>query len=316
MKRVGPALARVLAAGRNDFNARVATARHQYPAFDTEAFAALLAGPLDAVVAAVPSERQAAVTLAGYHLCLQLAGRASASLVAVSAAWERLAVPASALIAVQPDSVLGALSHATLRIAQAPGARQAIWLESFATLSPRCETVTQWRAVGQVLAWRAGMPTYRDGALRLAAQLPAALASAALGAEGEALQPLLDGHAADPWWQPSGRVEALRDVGAFTGFGGVFPEPPEVRADAARFVVRSGERFFALVADAYGAALLPATADEFHAARAPGRPDAAWRARLGEHGLPADELAVVAHADALAISSPFSHVICVQPLPR
>lgn len=315
MKPVGPALGRVLAAGRDAFNARVAAARHAWPGFDLEAFAAFVAGPLDSVVEAMPTERQAAAALAGYDLALQLVGRAGIAVDAVGTAWQRLALPSAHLIAPQPQAFLGALSHAAMQLAKVPGVRFDAWLDALAAMAPRCETQGQWRALGQVLAWRMGLALYRDGALRVVAQLPPGVAAEALGTGDAPLDDVLAAYRADPWWEPSGRREARREIGAFTGFGGLFSEPPELRATDTQFVVRSGERHFLLVADAFGAMLAPASADEYAAARVRGPKDAAWEPLLDDHGLPAEGLIVIAHEHAVAAASPFSHAIHFQPLP-
>lgn len=315
MKPVSPALARVLAAGRDGFNARVATARHAWPGFDLEAFAAFIAGPLDSVVNAMPSERQAAAALAGYDLALQLVGSTGVAIDGVGRAWQRLAVPAAALIAPQPQAFLGALSHAAMHLARVPGVRFGDWLDALAALAPRCENQVQWRALGQVLAWRMGMAIYRDGALRAVAQLPVGVAAEALGAGAARLDDVLGAYRKDPWWEPKGRNEARREIGGFIGFGGLFSEPPELRVAGRQFIVRSGERHFLLIADAFGAMLVPASADEYAVARVAGPKDAAWEPLLDGHGLPPDGLVVVAHDHAMAAASPFSHVIHVQPLP-
>ena len=111
-------------------------------------------------------------------------------------------------------------------------------------------------------------------------------------------------------------------MGAFTGFGGGFPQPPELRAAAEGFWVRSGARHHLALADAWGAVLLPATAEEFAAGVHP-RPPASPQLRGSrlvfadrelELDLPADGLGVVADAHTVAITSPYSHAIRLLPL--
>ncbi|MFS2217338.1 hypothetical protein ACCD08_22770 [Telluria sp. Tellsp104] len=106
-------------------------------------------------------------------------------------------------------------------------------------------------------------------------------------------------------------VTAGREVGGFTGFGGAFAEPPEVRAGADGFVVRAGERCHLLLADAYGAVLLAATPDEFDRA-APGGAVQVDARRIAPD-LPADGLAVCASGPTLALTSPYTHAIRVLP---
>src|SRR2546423_1862172 len=88
-----------------------------------------------------------------------------------------------------------------------------------------------WRFWGR--GWRAGLAHYRAGALAVCAQLPPALARAALGLPPDArigLEDLIARLMADPWLEPAtlagpAHARELRIVaraGAFRGFGGLF----------------------------------------------------------------------------------------------
>ena len=130
----------------------------------------------------------------------------------------------------------------------------------------------------------------------------------------------------DPWWAPDDtarrRLSTGIEIGGFTGFGGTFAQPPEVRPAAEGFWVRSGERYSLLIADACGATLHAAAEEEY------GRPEApVTRARISLSGqrltindrtitldLPAAQLRVVSNADSVALTSPYSHAIRVLPL--
>ncbi|MEG0184686.1 MAG: hypothetical protein RR704_14665, partial [Stenotrophomonas sp.] len=72
----------------------------------------------------------------------------------------------------------------------------------------------------------------------------------------------------DRWWHPQRATVDLRGhrVGGFTGLDGPFPAPPQVRAMAEGFVLESAGQYFLLLADAFGAVLLPAEANEYAAA--------------------------------------------------
>jgi hypothetical protein len=333
---VSAALADALAANRAHFNARVAETRHRHPTFDSAAFLAFVRTGVDGVaqsVAAVAPDRTAAVVAAAYDVALELVAQGFAGLGArspvVEQAWASVAPRCARLVALQPVEVLGALSNAALYVAAMAGARPADWLDDMARLAGHAQSYEQLLGLGQVAAWRAGIAQFREGALQAADALPPPLALMAFGADaatGPAEWPRVrDAHRADPWWCTSAaRREAVRqgmEVGQFSGLGGAFAQPPQVRAAGSGFVVRSADRFSLLRADAYGAVLLPSSADEFEQAGALARsPKATLHgAQLLASGrridldLPADGLALAENEHMIALTSLYSHAIRVIP---
>jgi hypothetical protein len=269
---ISRAFADVLAAGRSGFNHRVREAQRIYPAFRADAFLWFLEEGVDGVAVAVEQvdrSRLPAAVLAAYELALGLAGRSlvgpSARSQALTEAWRSLFPRLARLIAAQPAQVLGMLSNAIIHLEGIVGARTGQWAEELAALAPHLESVEQLRIAGQVLAWRAGAAHFRAGAIAAAASLPEALALRAFGAEGwHSWQAFRNAVEHDLWW---GGVDphAMRErrTGSFSGFGGLFAIPPDIRAAGDVFVVKSGDRHFLLIADAYGAVLQPAGAEEF-----------------------------------------------------
>ena len=171
--------------------------------------------------------------------------------------------------------------------------------------------------MGQVLAWRAGVAHFRQGALAAADTLPPDLALAAFGEPG-APWPQVHAQLMEYPWR--GNADG-REFGSFSGLGGDFGTPPQVRAAADGFIVRSGERHYLLVADAFGAVLHSATAPEFEQAQT-GTPSAVRLdgailhigARRIELDVPAGDIAIAANAHTLAITSPWTHAIRLLPL--
>ncbi len=100
-----------------------------------------------------------------------------------------------------------------------------------------------------------------------------------------------------------------------------FGTPPQVRATKDGFVVRSAERHYLLVADAYGAVLHSATAQEFEQAptgshrpcASMARPCISARAASCSTCRPATSR-IAANAHTLAITSPWTHAIRLLPL--
>ncbi|OHV96556.1 hypothetical protein AKG95_17680 [Janthinobacterium lividum] len=321
---ISPAFASILAGGRAQFNARAVEARRRFPSLDMAAFGAFLldgVDPLVVAVAAAAPERVGGATLAAYDMALELVGHGLAGPAAknpfVNTVWRELAPQFSPLLATAPVEVLGMLSNAAIHIASVAGARPAQWQTGMTAVAPQVGSVAQLRAVGQVLAWRAGVAHFRQGALAAADTLPPALALAAFGEPG-AQWPQVRAQLLDYPWR--GNADG-REFGSFTGLGGNFGTPPQVRATDDGFIVRSAERHYLLVADAYGAVLHSATAQEFEQAQT-GMPvdvrlDGATLhigARSIALDLPAGDIALAANAHTLAVTSPWTHAIRLLPL--
>ena len=321
---ISPAFASILASGRAQFNGRAAEARRRFPSLDMAAFGAFLHDGVDPLVVAVADaapERAGGVTLAAYDMALELVGHGLAGPAAknplLNSVWRELAPSFAPLLATAPVEVLGMLSNAAIHMASVAGARPAQWQRELAALAAQIATVAQLRAVGQVLAWRAGVAHFRLGALAAADTLPPALALAAFG-EPAAHWPQVHAQLlANPW---RGNAEG-REFGSFSGLGGAFGTPPQVRATKDGFVVRSAERHYLLVADACGAVLHSATAQEFEQASneqpSSVRVDGA-SLHIGARSIvldvPPGDIAIAANAHTVAITSPWTHAIRLLPL--
>ncbi len=326
--------ARVLAAGRGQFNQRVVEARRRYPTFDPAAFAAFLQSAVDPVVQAVAEvapQRVVPVTLAAYDLALDLCGQGLAGPQArsqnVGQVWQRVAPAYAHLVGEQPVDVLGALTNAIVYLERFDSTRPQQWIAEMAALAPQIATLDALRSAGQLVAWRAGVAHFRNGALAAADALPEDLALAAAGVTGFGQWRHVSIRLAnDPWWRPYAGSESAdyppMEVGQFAGFGGAFAVPPEVRPSGEGFVVRSDERYFFLVADAYGAILHSASAEEFEqAGSAPAGAQIRLQAstavinnRRLDLPLPADGLRVTWNTHTVAITSPYSHAITLVAL--
>lgn len=322
---VGPALARALASGRARYNTKVAQARHRWPDFDTAAFAGFLrdtVDPLLEAVDAVATEQVHAVATAACDFAIELVARRLAGTHShqpwVERAWREVAPRYARLLAAEPQALLSGLANAVVQLGQWPQVRVAGWLDAMQAHAGGVADLEQWRALGQLLAWRAGMAHYRAGALAATDRLPEALALAALDAPPGADWPSLRAALlADPWHTPHGRAHGLppegMQIGAFSGFGGPFLQPPTLRVAHAGFLVSSGERHYLLQADIHGAVLLPATKAQFDAAT-PGT-TAVPRGYAAALGWPAQDIVGIGNVHTLALATPCSHVIALFPRP-
>ncbi len=325
---ISSAFAQVLAAGRPEFNRRAAEARRRHPNFDAAAFAGLLETCVDGVVQLAiqcAPDRAGGVAMATYDVALELVGQGQGSPLIVQV-WRELAPSYPQLLLAQPARLLGMLTNAALHLERSGAARPAQWLALMAALAPQIGDWQQLATVGQVCAWRAGLAHFRTGAIEAADALPEALALSVFGATHGSWQALRTVLLDDPWWSADEaarqRTQQGREFGCFSGFGGAFAMPPQVRPAADGFWVRSGERYTLLVADACGAVLHGATADEYEHLQAPAGRDACSlsgqrltiRQRQIKLSLPAQGLAATANQHTVAVTSPYSHAILLLPL--
>ena len=336
---ISQVFAKVLEGNRAQFNAQFAEARWRNASLDGDAFLAFLGSgvaPVVEAVARVAPERVEAVVQALYPLALDLFGkelvgsRARAPLIAEG--WRVLGPAMGRQVAAEPERVMGALTNALYNLSQTPGARGREWLSGMLALAPQCADVAMLLRVGQVLAWRAGLAHYRTGALALCAQLPPALARAALGVSNALTPPdarigldeLLARVTADPWLDPATpggpaqrrQLKIVARVGAFRGFGGLFMAPPNVASAGGQFVVLDGEACWLLTADVFGAtfhrtaceAVLPAAQPAVGAFRVVGT-----RVTLGGESGTFPEFASMASCAAvgptLAVTTRLSHAV-------
>jgi len=326
---VSDALASVLASRRTLLNQRVAEARHRQPSLDTAAFGAFVGDTLDKVCLAVhgvDTLATGAAVEAAFEIGLVLVGQGlagpKARLPWVDRAWKQLATPIAGLVAQAPEETLGIVTNAVVRLSSVRGVQVEVWIDTMQALAQRCRDLDELRALGALCAWRAGMAHLRAAALAQAERLDPALASAALGAPDTPWATLRERLAADRWWNPAtGSVDAQgQTVGGFSGMDGPFAVPPAVRTGAGHFVAESAGRHYLLMADAFGAVVLPAAADEFAQAGAAAPAGVSITPRGGSvHGreivfsVPGDRLQAVSGADSVALFSPWSHHVRIVP---
>jgi len=327
---VSAPLKNILATRRSLLNERVAEARRRLPGLNMAAFKTFVSDTLDAVCLAVDKvDAQATLSLveSAFEMGLDLVGLGFAGPAArqpwVDRAWQLLAGPMARLVAESPVDALGTITNAAIRLGAVQGVRVDAWIDAMALLAMRCRTMQELRAVGVACAWRAGMAHLRRAALEQAASLDPALAAAALGAPDVPFAVLHERLLSDRWWNPSGgALDAVGHiVGGFSGLGGPFVEPPDVRACADGFVVQSAERYFLVMADAFGAVVLPASEEEFAFARE----GVGVKASVTPHGVrvqgreiafavPGDPVKAVVGADSMALFSPWTHMLRVVPV--
>ena len=239
----------------------------------------------------------------------------------LAALWHDTLPTLTSAMADRPALLISALCNALLNLEALPAARPNQWLELLRKYGSSLTAPDDLLQLGVLVAWRAGAAHFRLPALRAAARLPyIGCKLLDLAPERDAQEQLRLAEQ-NPWL--IARPDKALEVGAFTGLGGQFAEPPEVRATHDGFIVKSNDRYFQLVADGFGAVLLPATQAEFDSA---GQETTEGKSpRLSANTLsyanssvviplPADGLALAWNGYTAALTSPYSFSISIVPL--
>ena len=324
-----PALTQALQAGRSQLNARVAEASRAQSGFDQAALNAFICGPLNALVAqaaALDASRCNGLVLAAFNAALALQLRDKHSQPLLQALWQQLLPTCLPVLLQQPKETLGSLINAALNLAAQPGVRAEEWLQRMLRHASQCADLPQLRGLGQVLAWRAGAAQYRSSALAVLRDFPAALAASVFEmTPAQSWPDVLQRLEAERWFDPANPgVHGLRvvhEVGGFSGWGGTCAAPPQAKNLGEHFVLQSAERYSYLCADAFGAVLLPSSAEEYAAAQEGQgnvRFDGAELIVQNQRcalDLPVGTVQTVCSADTLLAVSAYSHGVRVLALP-
>jgi hypothetical protein len=276
----GGKFAAILSARRSRFNGQFVDAHRYRPALDPQVFAQHLTrviGPVVESVAEHEPGQAAAVAEALYDLSLDLVGREflgpNSRYPALAEGWSWLFGRLPDRLAEAPRLFPAAVTNALHNLSTTPGARPRDWMQAVVALSAVCRDVHELLSAAQVAAWRAGLAHFRLSALERCRALDPRAAAVALGLSAGDGQPaltpwtldtLINALLADPWLDPAAvargaivtapaRLELVRRVGAFRGFGGLFMAPPTVSCPGGLFVATDHRDHWLLFADRFGA---------------------------------------------------------------
>jgi hypothetical protein len=266
---VSDAFASILRSGRSDFNQRFAAARRQFPDLQPDAFSEFLETHVAEIVRAVEviddGSHVGQVVDIAYDVSLSLIGQKLAGphrrLSFIDDGWRRIFPKITRLVATDAATLLPAISNALYQLDSSPGARPAEWIDAMERLGPECPDSATLLRLGQLLSWRSGLSHFREPALAIADSLPPTLTKSALNIRTDAEWSTIRGQLeSSPWYDPQksdlpAPLELMMRIGAFRGFGGLFPTPPLVRSAGDSLYVRSGDDYWLLKADIFGATL-------------------------------------------------------------
>lgn len=256
--------------GRERYNTKFALARHTYPALDGETFTEHLKKTVSPVVESLgenDKEKIDAVTDALYDLSLELIGKdffgRRVRHTAMLDGWEILLPLIPHLLIQDPRTIASAVTNALYNLSVESNTRPSFWIETMLEIGKLCESSKEFLEAGKIVAWRAGLAHYREGALDTCKNLKTEISYAALGIkETQNIEALIAQLEQDPWLKPDEfsnkikkekRLRVISVVGAFRGFGGLFIAPPKVTYSDGQFLVFDSEYWWAMTADCFGA---------------------------------------------------------------
>ena len=172
----------------------------------------------------------------------------------------RLVAALAPLVAREPERMSGAVLNALHQLCAMDGARAKEWTQRVAAiLKPVATfaTVDQALALGRVIAWRVGLASQREVALREAPALPPDWTRAALDLPFTPDAGLWSALAQNPAMRaeekmPPIKPEWLGWCGSFRGLGGPFAMLPNLGLAGGRLAASDGQHTWWVAADGYG----------------------------------------------------------------
>lgn len=266
--RLAEPLAGVLAAQRNNLNNRIAVLRRGRPRLTDEVLHShfhLFLSPLAEALAAQTlfSEKilEPLITLS-----LELLARGvldGSGEGPVPRAW-REALPKAACLNDDPRGTAAALTNGVHSLSRIAGARVDPWIDRLGRAGPHCSTLDLFRRAGLAAAWRSGVASAREAAVKALTEFPEDLKRSIMGDFNGPVDWSI--FARDPWAPLPGEPRRLRlvgSVGGFMGLDGPFQAPPEAGRNDDGLLLRDDKRVWRVDADLFGLTLRSVPGEEF-----------------------------------------------------
>lgn len=272
-------LGALLAAGREEYNARFEAARYRHGALDGAAFLAsfaALAGPFFTDESGPSREADAALCAALYDAALALTGTRhlgpGGRSTELSSRLPELLVPWRRALAEDPAGTIARAANALLNLSAPDASRAHAWLAVMKRLCADDPPASAFVERGLAAAWVSGMASARDEALTMCRSMTPEILMLLFGLDSPRPptendgRRLIDGLERDPWLSPHQvltenpglqRPALYRRTGGHTAFGGPFESVPQVMRDGEMIIVREGVRHHRLWADWFGTAIVP-----------------------------------------------------------
>jgi hypothetical protein len=270
-RELSPGFRDVLKSRREDFNRRFVVHSHLAGGLDAQAFLTHLADVVDPILRSISEVLPECVPGGAtelFDLSLELFSAGGLGPEAksheIEDVWSTILPDIPRLMARNASQTAGLLSNVAFNVARQESAHIADWLTTMQQLAPKCESTARLRDCCIAVAWRVGMPQYRHAALQTLAQLDSALACGALGLPAattpgqlarvcERLQESVWNRIELDPPRSTTRLQIVRTVGRFRGFGGEFLRPPRASCAEGSLLISDSQSRWQLLADCYGA---------------------------------------------------------------
>lgn len=271
---IGKALTAVLQARRADFNQLFRRAQQQYRGLEAETWFAFVRDTLNPLAEIIASRDEAAVSAVIevlYEQSLPLVAQqwlgAKARIPELAGGYTRLLAALAPALTRDPARVSGALLNALYQLGQSDPQRARQWAEKLAAIvTSRADSdianianIDAVLALGRLLAWRTGLPSHREAALREGPRLPTEWARQALDLPRAPEPALWQALARSPTMRAdefgaarAPNLEWLGRCGGYRGLGGPFAALPVIGMAGGRLAASDGESTWWLAADGYG----------------------------------------------------------------
>lgn len=266
---VAKPLAGVLAAQRDNLNNRIAVLRRGRPRLTDEVlyfhFHLFLSPLAEALAARTLSSEKVLEPLVTLSLELLARGVLDGSGDGPMARAWLTALPPAACLKENPRGTAAALTNGLHSLSRIVGARVEPWIDRMGRAGAHCSTLEIFRRAGLAAAWRSGVASAREAAVKALAEFPEDLKRSIMGDFNGPVDWSV--FARDPWAPLPGEPRRLRlvgSVGGFRGLDGPFKAPPEAGQNDEGLLLRDDDRVWRVDADLFGLTLRSTPGVEFH----------------------------------------------------
>jgi hypothetical protein len=268
---ISPVFKSFLQTERNQCNQLFASLRHQHPQIDAEGFQQFLIQQLDPVVALLDDAGQSVgnFAMAGYQHGLDLAAKRwlgkSELADQVNQLWRDVIPQAIHWVLSNPHYWLNILANVLYRLHAHDSDSASRWMSLMKQSTKECQSAEEFKKLGLIAAWLAGLACYRQTALTALSEISDKLFSSISQTDfkhrTQIQQPLINNRWLDfsstmPDNQPK-TLSLQKRFGNSTILDGEFTEPPKVLAYNNQLYVTSANQLWLLFFDNFGEMLIP-----------------------------------------------------------
>mgnify|MGYP003632084659 CR=1 FL=1 len=260
-------------AERDTCNQMVASVRHQYPNLNLDDFNWFLTDCLDPVVLSLDSQSNQItfhVAHAGFKYGLELACfnwlKSETKKAILFKVWNDLYPRVDSVLKESPSELFAGTSNSLNNILAFGEDKLNVWLDLMIKSCDEINSIEQFKIIGIVSAWLAGLAQYREIALQKINELPDVVTRKLFKlSDSHDLNYHFDQLKTSRWFEPqqiktSKTGTEIREkyrIGHCSLVGGDFPLPPNVFVEDDLLYVISDTHIWRLYADSFGATLIP-----------------------------------------------------------